>query len=426
MAGHSGRPRRMTGADVSQPATQTQETFVDVECAQERKHGENAFGDCFLSRRLPQEDRVIAVLSDGMGSGIKANILSTMTAHMALRFIASDTDLVSAVQTMMDALPVCRIRKISYATFTIVDYRAGGGVRLIELDNPFLVRMRGEAFEPFARREMKSAAWGGRSVYVSEFDAAAGDRLIFVSDGVVQAGMGSAQHPLGWGEREFEDFVEETICRHPGISAYTLSTGIVSAAIGREPAQQARDDVSCAVMHFREPRRALVLSGPPAQPEADAPLARRLLAFGGKRVICGGTTCRIISRETGVEAVTDRGSAVEGVPPSASMPGVDLVTEGIVTLNRTAELLESREANGRSAAARLARLLRESDDIVFVVGTRENTANFGAAGGTNGEGTEIPDPLAQAGSIELRRNVIRRMATVLEQQYLKRVRIEYI
>ncbi len=402
------------------------DTFVDVECAQERKHGENAFGDCFLSQRLPEEERVVAVLSDGMGSGIKANVLSTMTAHMALRFIASDSDLVSAVQTMMDALPVCRVRKISYATFTIVDYRRNGGVRLIELDNPFLFRMRGESFEPFARREMKSPSWGGRSVYVSEFDAVAGDRLIFVSDGVVQAGMGSAKYPMGWEERGFERFVEETIRRHPGMSAYTLSTSIVSAAMGREEAQQAHDDISCAVMHFRAPRRMIVLSGPPAQAEADAPLTRRLLAFPGTRVICGGTTCKIISREAGIEAVTDRGSAVEGVPPSATMPGVDLITEGIITLNRTAELLENRDPNGRSAAARLARMLRESDDILFVVGTRENTANLGGSEGGDGQGLETPDAGVQAGSIELRRNVIRRLASVLDQQYLKRIRIEYL
>lgn len=407
-------------------SSRDRETFVDVECSQERKYGENAFGDCFLCKRFPEEERVIAVLSDGMGSGIKANVLSTMTAHMALRFIASGSDLVSSVQIMMDALPVCRVRKISYATFTIVDYRKNSGVRLIEMDNPFLVRMRGAAYEPFARKELKSSSWGERSVYVSEFDAQADDRLVFVSDGVVQAGLGSARYPLGWGERGYEAFLEETILRHPSISAYTLSGSIVSAAQGREDNQQSHDDISCAVMHFRSPRRALILSGPPSAEGADALLTQRLLSFPGRRIICGGTTCRIVSREAGVEAVTDRGSAVEGVPPSATMPGVDLVTEGIITLSRAAELLENRDKSGSSAAARLVRLLRECDDISFIVGTRENTANLAGALDTTGHGGDAPDAAVQAGSIELRRNAIRRLAVILEQQYLKRIRIEYL
>lgn len=425
-------PTILESAAEAVPGSLPVETFVDVECAQECKHGESAFGDCFLCRRIAQEDRVIAILSDGMGSGIKASVLSTMTAHMALRFVASDSDLMRAVSTMMEALPVCRIRKLSYATFSILDYRRNGGVRLIEMDNPSLVRMREDSFEPFARRELNSPAWGERTIFLSEFDAQAGDRLVAVTDGVTQAGLGLARTPSGWGERGFEDFLEETLHRHPGISAYTLCQTVVSAAMGREADQQAHDDISCAVMHFREPRRVLIVSGPPAQESADAALAQRLMSFSGKRVVCGGTTSRIIARETGTEALTDRGSAVEGVPPSATMPGIDLVTEGIITLSRTAELLENRDPNGRSAAARLARLLRECDDIRFLVGTRENAANLAGDLSAPHEATAgdfgtsaLPDPLAHAGSIELRRNTIRRLAAVLEQQYFKRIWVEY-
>lgn len=389
------------------------ETYVDVECAQQKKHGEDAFGDCFLCRRLPGEDRVIAVLSDGMGSGIKASVLSTLTAHMALRFIASDSDILSSVQIMMDALPVCRTRGISYATFTVIDYRASEGiVRAIELDNPALVRMRGADFEPFARRKIRSGEGGVREVLVSEFPVEAGDRLVFMSDGVVQAGMGSVRFPMGWGQRGVEDFITDTLARHPGISALTLSGSVVSASIGREENQHAHDDISCAVMHFRIPRKAIVMTGPPAREGGDADYARLILDFPGKRIVCGGTTGQIVAREAGAEIVSDYSSASDGVPPSGSLAGVDLVTEGIITLNRAAELLEQKAElnNQNNPAARLVRLLRESDFIQFAVGTRENEGYLDSG---------------IAGSIALRRNVITRIAHALQELYVKSVRIDY-
>lgn len=388
-------------------------TFVDIECTQERKYGQSAFGDCFISRRLPEQNRVIAVLSDGLGSGIKANVLSTMTAHMALRFIASDSEIISSVQVMMEALPVCRVRGISYATFTIVDYREGGGVRVIAFDSPGVIRLSGGQLRNVFRRALEGGDAHGRTVFISEFDIEPGDRLIFTSDGVVQSGLGSGRYPTGWGEEGVAEFVRDTVLRHPGISALTLSGSVVSAALTREPQGQAHDDISCAVMHFRAPRRTLIVTGPPASDGDDAALARTLREFSGRRVICGGTTCRIISRETGIEAFTDPNSGGDGVPPCATMEGVDLVTEGVLTLNRTAELLETRSdlQKQNNPAARLVRLLRESDIIRFVVGTRQNESY-------------LADEMTN--NLELRRNVVRRIAACLERDYLRQVEVEYL
>ena len=88
--------------------------FIDIDCHQIKKYNQNAFGDYFVSKRYPDEERLIAVLSDGLGSGIKANILSCMTATMLLRFVEGDQiPIKDAAEIVMNSLPICQVRKIS-------------------------------------------------------------------------------------------------------------------------------------------------------------------------------------------------------------------------------------------------------------------------------------------------------------------------
>ncbi len=388
------------------------ELFLEIECVQEKKYSENAYGDYFLSRRISEDDRTLAVLSDGMGSGIKASVLSTMTAHMAIKFIGSDNDIIRSMQTMLDALPICKVRNISYATFTVIDYREGEGIRVIEMDNPQLLFFRNHELMPIKRRKLTSPNWKNRAIYLSEFDIQADDRLIFVSDGVVQAGVGTDQYPMGWGEHGFRAYVYEALERHPSINALALANGIVSAAISRERGKRAYDDITCAVMHFHEPRKLMLVSGPPASKDDDEKFSKDFYCFDGKKIICGGTTCNIIQRIMGVKAETERGRGDSDLPPCAYMPGVDLVTEGLVTLSRVAAMLENEEdaSHVMNAAGRLVRLLLHNDRIYFVVGMGINGAYISG---------ECPPDLLP------RRNIISRIARVLEEKYRKKVSISY-
>ncbi len=180
------------------------EPFVEVGHHQAKKHGQSAEGDVFLSRKT-DGGRIIAVLSDGLGSGIKAGVLATLTASMASNFIAEDIPIQRAAAIIMKTLPVCKVRRISYATFTIVDVEPAGRVRIIEYDNPpYLFIRENTCLEPLktditVRHPRKGAP--ARSTEVmrySEFQARPGDRLILFSDGVSQSGMGTRALPLGW------------------------------------------------------------------------------------------------------------------------------------------------------------------------------------------------------------------------------------
>ncbi len=387
--------------------------FVDIECAQTKKYSEDAYGDCFLCQKINNECRTIAVLSDGLGSGIKANILSNMTAHMALKFIASDTDMTGAIKIMMEALPVCKIRKVSYATFTIVDYREGDVARVIEMDNPKIIHLRGDKALDFARRKLVSSQGNIRRIYMSEIDIRPGDRLIFASDGVTQAGLGTPFFPLGWREDGLVNHVQWVVSNHPEISAAALANNVMNAAIGLEKDKQPYDDISCAVMYFRTPRKTIVVSGPPYDKANDARYARRIADFDGRKVICGGTTSNIVSRELEREVVTDLHSGGNGIPPLSKMEGVDLITEGIITLTFVAQFLESGDIpdDQKNPAALLSHMLLDSDVINFIIGTKINEAH--------------QDPLLPH-DLELRRSIIKRIAVALEGKYLKKVDIDYI
>ncbi len=386
--------------------------FIEVDFQQQRKHGQNICGDAFQLLKIPEQSRIISVLSDGLGSGVKANILASMTAAMACRFAASNMDFLHCAEIMMDALPVCQVRKISYATFTIVDCHHSGRTRVIEMDSPGFLLIRRGRIVPLQSEEKASPRWQDRRLRFTELELEPDDRIVLYSDGISQAGLGSAEYPLGWREEGCRDYVLDQVADNPSISARHLAENILVAALTREPRRRAQDDMSAGVIYFRHPRRLIVLSGPPYSKGRDGEYARMLEEFDGKKVICGGTTATILGRELAREVTLDlRGSSLE-LPPLSRMPGVDLVTEGILTLTSAAQMLEDAALlRDNNPAAMLVDLMLESDVIGFVVGSRINEAH--------------QDPNLPM-DIEIRRNIIKRIAKTLEDRYLKEVSVQYI
>ena len=386
--------------------------FIEVAHAQCRKAGQNICGDAFYSEKEHNGHRVVSVLSDGLGSGVKANILASMTSRMAVRFVTSDMDFVHSAAIMMDALPVCQVRKISYATFTIIDTRPGGDTRIIEMDNPSFVLLRNGEVCNVPSEEVASPRWSDRKLRFSRVKMQADDRIVIYSDGISQAGLGTSTCPLGWRERGCREFLVREVEQDPNISARHLSDRTIRAALSREPHRHAQDDMTCGVIYFRRPRKLLVVSGPPFNKRWDAQIARMLDAYDGKRAICGGTTANIIARELNRKIHMDLALAQPDLPPPSSMDGADLVTEGILTLTNAARLLEEDvPARGKNPAATLVELFRESDIIEFLVGSRINEAH--------------QDPTLPL-DIEIRRNIVRRIAQQLETKYLKEVSIKCI
>lgn len=390
------------------------DNFIEIDCCQRAKHGQLISGDVFLSEKVKEEGRIVSVLSDGLGSGVKASVLATMTATMALKFAASPMDIRSSAEIIMDALPICSVRKISYSTFTVVDIAGSGETRIIEHGNPPFLLIRPDSEPAITKSEIRPERWHDRVIHYSSFDVQREDRIVFFSDGISQAGMGEFRTPFGWGVPDVENYVREQIRDHPHISARELSRQLVARA-EQIDGLSAKDDITCGVVYFRCPRQLLVMTGAPFNRAHDGDLARMAEKTSGRKVICGGTTANIISRQLNRPIHIDMRQARDSrVPPSAKMEGFDLVTEGILTLGEVLRLLEediAPEEQKSNAAVRLTGLLLDSDIVKFAVGTRINEAH---------QDPNVPVDL------ELRRNIVRRIAHSLETKHMKRVSIQYL
>ncbi|HEY3452334.1 MAG TPA: SpoIIE family protein phosphatase [Myxococcales bacterium] len=394
-------------------ATSLDSAHLEVEWAHRSKRGQRIAGDVFLSRRIRGEDRVVSVLSDGLGSGVKASVLATLTATMAVEYASRLKDARKSAETIMDTLPVCSVRKISYSTFTIADVSGEGETRLVEHGNPPFVLLRGDQVLEVPTEAVALERWKERDLRTAHFQMERGDRLVLVSDGVTQSGMGRDAMPVGWGRDALVHFLEEAIGREPEISARRLSQRVVNMAQVNDSGQ-AKDDISCAVISYRKPRGLLVLTGPPFARARDAELGELVLSYPGRKAICGGTTARIVARVLGREVLMDlEGELDAEIPPASRMEGVDLVTEGTLTLARAAELLErgEEEALPDNPAGELLELMLESDVIEFVVGTRINEAH---------QDPNIPVEL------DLRRNVVKKLVALLEQKHVKKVGVRLV
>jgi hypothetical protein len=388
------------------------ESFIDLDCSQRAKAGQVVSGDVFLSRRIKPEGRIISILSDGLGSGVKASVLANLTATMALRYTSAFVDVRKSAGTIMDTLPICEVRKISYSTFTIVDLDEQGHARAIEHGNPPLVLMRGPAALPIERVEITLENWKDRTIRYSEFDVQLGDRIVCTSDGISQSGLGRKSLPLGWGNDRFVRFLSQEVEQKPEISSQELARKVVAEALVNDGAV-AKDDMTCGVVYYRHPRRLLVITGPPFSKERDGELAEMAAAFPGRKAICGGTTSNIVSRLLGRPVRACLTKLDPEIPPPAAMEGIDLVTEGTMTLARVAEMLETgaHDPWPDNAARDLMALMLESDVVEFVVGTRINEAH---------QDPNVPVEL------DLRRNIIRRIVGLLEQRYLKGCWIQFV
>lgn len=389
--------------------------FLDVECRQRNHVGELICGDVFLSQKIKEDGRTIAVLSDGMGSGVKANVLATLTASMAMNFTVDHREVKRTAEIIMDTLPVCSVRKVSYSTFTIIDIEEDGLTTIIEYDNPLALIMRGlHVFDPaWEEIVLENGQNKGKVLKTCSFMAQKEDRIFFWSDGIVQSGMGTKRLPFGFGRDALVEYVEKLIKNTPYAASGKLAQKVVNVAVMNDGGYPV-DDTSCGVIYFREPRKLLLASGPPFDLKNDNEYALKVQRFKGKKVISGGTTAELVVRELGLKFDSDEMSSDPDLPPLSHVEGIDLVTEGILTLSKVVKLLEHYDAEvglGRGPADQFAKLLLESDQIHILNGTNINVAH--------------QDPTFPI-ELEIRRTVIRSIAAQLEKKFLKDVEIEYL
>ncbi len=388
------------------------EVFIEVDCYQKNKAGNLVCGDSFMSQKLQDEGRIISVLSDGLGSGIKASVLSTMTVTMAMNYVAMNESILQTAMSIINTLPQDMVRKISYSTFCIFDIDCFGNTKVIEYETPPVCLFRdGKLIDiPKEKIAVERTDLENTFLWVSEFKLEKEDRLVCYSDGVSQSGMGSSSMPFGWDEG-VKTYLTALLEEQPDISAKEMAHKIVLRA-ERNDNYRLLDDTSCCVVYRRTPRNLLVCTGPPYDEQKDRYLAEKVRDFQGKRILCGGTTASIISRELHRPLTVSLEITDKELPPLSYMEGIDLVTEGILTLSKVERLLaEGVPERSHGPANDMVTLLQNSDKITFVVGTRINVAH---------QDPNLPVEL------EIRRNVIKKIKDLLETKYLKDVEIIYL
>ncbi|MGW8317397.1 MAG: SpoIIE family protein phosphatase [Bacteroidales bacterium] len=389
--------------------------YIEVACEQRNFGDERICGDVFISRKIKEENRTLVVLSDGMGHGVKANVLATLTATLAINFTMEHKAVDRIADIIMNTLPVCSERQMSYATFSVIDIEHDGNTTILEFDNPQTIILReGKSWLPeWKKTVIPRGNNKGKEIFSCSILPKKEDRIICCTDGVTQSGLGTEQFPLGWGRELLEAFALKLTGDTPHLSADQLAQKVVNMAHQHDQFES-KDDTTCVSIYFRKPRKLLIVTGPPYEISDDRKMGEAVRDFKGMKVICGATTADIIARELGLEIEDSLVFEDPELPPVSRMEGIDLVTEGILTLTKVTRMLKSQtpaSAPGNGPADRILKLLRQSDQIHFMIGTRVNVAH--------------QDPSLPV-ELEMRRTVVNRMARLLEEKFLKEVSIQYL
>lgn len=326
----------------------------------------------------PDDDTEIVVLADGLGSGVKACILSTLTSKIISTMMAQSMSVEECVSTIASTLPVCKERGVAYSTFTILKICGNEEAEIIQYDNPHVILLRdGKNFVyPQTATEM-----GGKTIYRSKIKLQENDVFILMSDGCIHAGVGMALN-YGWQRDNIIDYMEKNYS--PDYTAKTLTTVLLDECnklYGGNPG----DDTTVCSVKIRQRQPVNLMIGPPSDPKDVAKMMSLFFSKQGKHIVCGGTTSSLAGQYLGKPVLPSLDYLDPEIPPTATIDGVDLVTEGVITINRVVLYAQSYISDnekfsdwsyGLDGASAISRMLfEEATDINFFVGRAANPAH---------------------------------------------------
>ncbi|HBJ98229.1 MAG TPA: serine/threonine protein phosphatase [Clostridiales bacterium] len=351
---------------------------VDIGFKSVNHYGEQLCGDHLDVVEQGENSRVI-VLADGLGSGVKASILSTLTSKIISTMMSEGLSLEESVQTIVKTLPVCSVRGVAYSTFTIVRIVDNVSAEIIEFDNPKTIILRdGKNFE-YNRTEMVIE---GKKVYNSTISLKDGDVFIVLSDGCPHAGIGNLYN-FGWKREEIADYMLPVVYAG-GYSAKSLATILIDE-VNKLYDYKPGDDATACIIKVRKRQAVNILFGPPSDRDDTQRMMSLFFSKEGKHIVCGGTTSSIVAKFLNKPLKTSLSFDKSGIPPIAEIEGVDLVTEGVITMNKVVEYAKDAVGDnnlyeqwgfGHDGASLICRLLfEEATDINFYVGRAVNPAH---------------------------------------------------
>lgn len=384
---------------------------VDIGWKSINHYGEQLCGDHVDIVDQGENSQVI-VLADGLGSGVKASILSTLTSKIISTMLAEGLTLEDCVETIVATLPICSVRGVAYSTFTIVHIVDNRSAEIIEYDNPQVIVLRDGEEYACKRVEMNIVS---KKVYKSQMDLRDGDFIIAMSDGCPHAGMG-IKYNFGWKREDIASFMLAQV--YVGYTAKTLSTILIDE-VEKLYAGKPGDDATACVLKVRRREPMNILFGPPSNRDDANRMMSLFFSKEGKHIVCGGTTSSIAAKYLGKPVKTTLNFEKSDIPPIAEIEGVDLVTEGVITMNRVVEYakdtlsenkLYEKWSMGHDGAALISRMLfEEATDINFYVGRAINPAH------------QNPDlPI----NFNIKMNLVEQLSKCLKQMG-KRIKVSY-
>lgn len=341
------------------------------------KHGEQLCGD-HVEVVEQGENSFVMVLADGLGSGVKANILAMLTSKIISTMMAAGLGIEDCVETIASTLPVCEVRKVAYSTFTIIRIVDNEEAEIIQYDNPHVVFLRdGKNVE----YDKTITEIGGKQIYKSKISLQENDVFIAMSDGAIYAGVGKTMN-FGWQREHIVEYMEKLYDSE--YTAKTLCTLLLDECdrlYGGEPG----DDTTVGALKIRRRSPVNLLIGPPVDPKDVNKMMALFFAKEGRHIVSGGTTSKLASEYLGKPMVAQIDYLDPEIPPTAKIEGVDLVTEGVITISRVLTYAKSYLENNefysdwsfkQDGASQISRLLfEEATDINFYVGRAVNPAH---------------------------------------------------
>ena len=324
------------------------------------------------------ENSTVIVLADGLGSGVKASILSTLTSKIISTMMAEGLPLEECVSTIAATLPICSVRGVAYSTFTIIHIIDNSVAELIQYDNPHVILLRDCENYEYPRSELNI---DGKKIYKSTIKLQENDIFIAMSDGCPHAGIGIAYN-FGWKREDIIQFMETMSVA--GYAAKSLSTILIDE-VNRLYDGKPGDDATACVVKIRKRVPMNMLFGPPSNRDDCNRMMALFFSKEGKHIVCGGTTSSIAAKYLGKPVRASLNFVQSDIPPTAEIEGVDLVTEGVITVNKVVEYahdvigenrLYEKWSYGHDGASLICQLLfEEATDINFFVGKAVNPAH---------------------------------------------------
>lgn len=341
------------------------------------KYNEELCGDHF--ELIDQGDNSqVLVLADGMGSGVKANILSTLTSKILSTMIAEGIEVEECVSTMAATLPVCAVRNVAYSTFTIIRIIENKEAEIIQYDNPHVILLRKGVFLEFPKTSFEM---DGKTIYKSRIPIEEEDVFIATSDGAIHAGVGASLN-FGWDRKEIVEYME---MMYDKSHTAKMLTNLLLTECNRLYGGKPGDDTTVCTVKIRHREQVNLMIGPPSKREDVNKMQSLFFSKEGKYIVCGGTTSTITAEHLGKPVIPNLNYFDPDVPPTATIEGVDIVTEGVITMSKVLEYandyLDKNEkytqwGYKQDGASQIARVLfEEATDINFFVGRAVNPAH---------------------------------------------------